>query len=89
MCLDPIVSWVSSISWSDMDVRENNWGSRTAVLNLPNLWPFNAVPRGVATPSHNIIFIATSNCNIATIMNYNVNICYEGFLLFDPYKRVI
>ena len=47
----------------------------TTVLNLLMLRPFNTVPHGVVTPPHhNIIFLILYNCNVAGVMNCNVNI---------------
>lgn len=44
-------------------------------LNLPNSWPFNTAPYVMVTPPHQkIFFITTYNCNLVTVMNWNVNI---------------
>jgi hypothetical protein len=37
--------------------------------------------------SHKIIFLAIHNCNFATAMNHNVNMCFLMVLSFDPSKR--
>lgn len=36
--------------------------------------PYNTVPHVVETLNHNIIFTLLPNCNVGTVMNYNINI---------------
>lgn len=45
------------------------WFSTSLMLQL-----FNTVPHVVETLNHNIIFTLLPNCNVGTVMNYNVNI---------------
>lgn len=37
--------------------------------------PLKAVPHAVTTTSHKITFIATHNCDFATVRNCSVNVC--------------
>lgn len=46
--------------------------------------PFNTVPHAVKTLNHKIIPSLLHNCHSATIMDYNVNICYAGYPAWDP-----
>ena len=46
--------------------------SKTVVLNLPNA-TFNTVPHVVVAPKHKILLLL-HNCNLATVMNCNLNI---------------
>ena len=48
--------------------------SRTVVLNLLRLLPFDTVLHVVMIPSHKIILLLLHNCNFATVRNHNVNI---------------
>jgi hypothetical protein len=45
---------------------------RTATFLM--LWPFNTVPRGVATPVTKLYIFLLHNCDFATVMDCNVNI---------------
>lgn len=36
-------------------------------------------------PNHKIILLLFHNCKFATVMNHSVNVCYVGYLIFDPY----
>jgi hypothetical protein len=42
---------------------------------------FNTVLHAVVTPNHKIIFIATYNCNFATVMNHNVNMGHVNIIM--------
>lgn len=47
------------------------------------LIPFNTVPHVVVTPDCKILLLL-HNCNFATVMNHNANICYAGYLICKP-----
>lgn len=57
---------------------------RAGLLYLPILRPFDSVPHVMLTLSHNIISLLPHNCNLATVMNRNVNIGCAGYLICDP-----
>lgn len=54
---------------------ETLWPWPSAFLRLQ---PFNTVPNVVLTPNHKMFSLPLHNCNSATAMNYNVNICAGG-----------
>ena len=39
------------------------------------LWPFTILPYDVLIPKHKIILLLLHNCNFATVMNCNINLC--------------
>jgi hypothetical protein len=67
----------------------NQWFSAVLMLR-----PFNTVPHVVVTPPSPptiklIPLLLLYNCNFATVMNLNANICFTGYLICDPFERVV
>ena len=60
--------------------------------HLPNAWSSSTVPHVVVTPSIKLFLLLLHNCNFATVMNCNVNICFPVVLdsplkmMFDPQR---
>lgn len=50
-------------------------------------WPFNAVPHVMVTPTIQLFSLLLPNCDFATVMCYNINICVL-WVLGDPCERV-
>lgn len=57
-----------------LQLSVNTWYFSAVVLSLPYAEAFNAAPH-VCCPSHKTTVLLLHNCNFATVMNYNVNIC--------------
>ena len=47
----------------------------SVVLSLPNAAALCVVPRVVVTPNTKLFLLLLHNCDFATVMNLNVNIC--------------
>lgn len=50
------------------------------------LGPFTTTPHAVVTPKHKIILLLLRNCNFATVVNHNVNICVFWWPWMTPVK---
>ena len=57
-------------------------------LNLLLTRPFRAAPHTVVTPTTKVFMVLPHSCIFATIMNFNVNICFP-VVLGDPCEGVI
>jgi hypothetical protein len=82
-----LLSHLSSLCWDILPACMSMcaWFLREAALTFPNAVTVNTV-HVVLTPSHNIILLLLHNYNFATVMNYNVNISYAGYLTCDPQR---
>ena len=45
---------------------------------------FNMVPHEWWPSNHKVIWLLPYNCNAATVMNCNGNICYSSYLIYHP-----
>lgn len=59
----------------------------SVVLTFLVLWPFNSVPNALATPTIKLFSVILHNCNVAPVINWNINIWYAVYLIFDPCER--
>ena len=50
------------------------------------LWPFNTVPHVVVTPTIKLFSLLLHNCNFATVMNNNANICVFWWSQVTPVR---
>jgi hypothetical protein len=67
-----MVTWTQLLSLSQV------------VLHLPSAVTFDTVPHVVLTPSHRISSLLLHNCNVAAVMNCNVNTWYAGISYVIP-----
>ena len=58
--------------------------SKSVLLNLTNVVTLQYISSCCGDPSHQIILLLYHNCNFATLMNHNVNICDAGYVIFYP-----
>jgi hypothetical protein len=66
---------------------------RAVVFNLPNAATLRCNPSCCGTPSTIKIFsLLLHNHNVSTVINHNVDLCYEGYLICErtiqPPKRL-
>jgi hypothetical protein len=62
----------------------HQWFSNSLMLQL-----CNTVRRVIVTPNQKTILLLLHNCKFATVMNCNVNAWYAGYLICNPYERVV
>lgn len=61
--------------------------SRAVTFNLLNAAALKYNPSCCADPSTIKIFsLLFHNYNVSAVINHNVDICYEGYLICDPVK---
>lgn len=70
------------LTWSKVSLGQ--WVSTFLIL-----WPFNTVPQLVWSPTIKLLCLLLQNCNLATIMNDDGNICVFLILLGHPCVKLI
>ena len=53
------------------------------------LQPFHTLPYVLVNPNQKMILLLHHNCNFVAVMNCNVNVSEVGYILYDPYERVV
>jgi hypothetical protein len=74
---------IVDIAWLLHSWTLSNWTEGTYVSKILMLWPFNTVSHVVVIPSYKIISLQLHICNFGIVLNFNVNIRYAEYQIFE------